>query len=193
MPEPAAIPQNPNSNPIANPIPQLPMSSSAENMLAQIPTGKFFLDLCAGSNKPLSNSIHQLGYSTLPIDVLLASTHDLLIDDVFEVVLRVAASGQAAYIGASPSSSAALLESCVQCLIAGRASGGHGHLEQPKGALSWQNTLVQEWLQQHATYLCLVAACRHGQDVQKTWLFASSYEPLTAIDEYVIINLLMFP
>ena len=56
------------------------------------------------------------------------------------------------------------------CLIGARKlfraltlPGGHGHLEQPSGALA------------------LLAACAFGWNIKKTWLCASSFHPLSAI------------
>ena len=39
-----------------------------------------------------------------------------------------------------------MLDRCCQCLIALYSSGGHGHLEQPPTAMSWQEPSVQQWL-----------------------------------------------
>lgn len=77
--------------------------------------------------------------------------------------------------------SRALLERSVQCLLATYAAGGHGHLEQPKGALSWHNDLVLNWVTTCAPFLILVAACRYGLDSADSWLFASSYQPCVSL------------
>ena len=87
-------------------MPNTPINSNCNSQILQIASSSttknfrkslwenFFLDLCAGSNKPLSHSL--IMGSTRAIDVLLANEHDLLVDEVFEIVLRVASSGQAA-------------------------------------------------------------------------------------------------
>ena len=43
-----------------------------------------------------------------------------------------------------------MLERCVNCLNLTVSAGGHSHLEQPKTAMSWEEPVVQAFIQQHA-------------------------------------------
>ena len=74
--------------------------------------------------------------------------------------------------------SAIMLERCIICLQVTISSGGHGHLEQPKSAMSWEEPVVQQFIKQHACSCISVAACGFGKDWHKYWMFASSFIPL---------------
>lgn len=39
-----------------------------------------------------------------------------------------------------------MLERCINCLNLTIAAGGHGHLEQPKSAMSWDEPIVQQYI-----------------------------------------------
>lgn len=78
-------------------------------------------------------------------------------------------------------SSRTLLHRAVQLVQATISAGGQGHLEQPKGALSWQDPEVQLLIKSFCCELVLIAACAYDLDWAKTWLFATSFEPLTAL------------
>ena len=56
-------------------------------------------------------------------------------------------------------SSREFLHRCLHCLQATVAAGGHGHLEQPKEALSWQDPRTNQWLMLHGRFLVAVPAC----------------------------------
>ena len=74
-----------------------------------------------------------------------------------------------------------LLLRCCTCLSVVHASGGHGHLEQPSNAMSWQETCTCSWLQQSSAILVLLPACMFNVDWAKTWLMASSFQSLGAL------------
>ena len=42
--------------------------------------------------------------------------------------------------------SATLLDRCVNSVSVTYSSGGHGHLEQPSGAMSWSEDCTQDWI-----------------------------------------------
>ena len=63
---------------------------------------KLFLDLCSGASSPLASEALARGIPSLPIDILLDSTHDLLQDCIFEQLLRLAFAGRFAFAHASP-------------------------------------------------------------------------------------------
>ena len=63
---------------------------------------KLFLDLCSGASSPLASAALCHGIPSLPIDILLDSTHDLLQDCTFERLLRLAFAGRFAFAHASP-------------------------------------------------------------------------------------------
>eukprot|EP00435_Cladocopium_sp_Y103_P059768 s21_g21.t1 len=193
----------------------MPPSPEAQRLGSAIPSGKFCLDLSAGSHQPIGAALRALGMSVLSVDISTSQNHALLNDQSFERILRVAASGQVAYMCAAPNQaefvmrqmtepgrrpvrtpefpqgipnptpaesqrlacSDTLLTRCLQCLLATHASGGHGHLEQLKDALSWQHPLALQWVSQHAPCLAIVPACKHGLNVVIAWLFASSFQP----------------
>ena len=61
------------------------------------------MDICSGSTRPLSSAMLALQCDTFSFDLLLDDSHDLLNNEAYEVLLRVAASGSEAYAAASPS------------------------------------------------------------------------------------------
>ena len=75
--------------------------------------------------------------------------------------------------------SALMLQRCVQCLHLTIASGGHGHLEQPKSAMSWNEPVVQQYISQQKCACISMAACGYGKDWHKYWLFASTFHALS--------------
>lgn len=60
-------------------------------------------------------------------------------------------------------------------------AGAHGHLEQPRGALSWLDPDVKHWNLAHGHHFIAVAACSHEVMIEKVWLFSASYPPLASI------------
>ena len=77
--------------------------------------------------------------------------------------------------------SATLLDRSVNSVQCTYVAGGHGHVEQPSGAMSWREPSTRNWIQMANCCLILLAACAFDWDIRKTWLFASSFEPLSAI------------
>ena len=71
-----------------------------------------------------------------------------------------------------------ILERCCKCVSVTFAAGGHGHIEQPPGAMSWEESCLQSWLYEGSVSLVWVAACGYGVPWAKTWLFGTSYSPL---------------
>ena len=61
-----------------------------------------------------------------------------------------------------------MLERCIQCLQLTISSGGHGHLEQPKTAMSWDEPVVQQFIKQNSCCCISMAACGYGRDWHKT-------------------------
>ena len=62
-------------------------------------------------------------------------------------------------------------------------AGGHGHIEQPSGAMSWEEACEQSWLHSGSTALVLLPACAFGEDWAKTWLFATSFQKLAVMGQ----------
>ena len=60
-----------------------------------------------------------------------------------------------------------MLDRCCQCLLAIYSSGGHGHLEQPPTAMSWQEPSVQQWLRTSGAFCIHLAACKFGRNWNK--------------------------
>ena len=185
---------------------------------------KIFLDICSGSERPLSRAIQQLGLPNLAIDILIDQRMDILDDFFYEQLLRLCGSGVVGYAGASPScteysllklrpggprpirtpemveglpnlsseeqqrlqDSASLLDRSVQAVSCTFIAGGHGHVEQPSGAMSWREQCTKNWMLLANCSLILLAACGFDWDIKKTWLFASSFSPLA--DLAVVCN-----
>ncbi|CAE7226768.1 unnamed protein product [Symbiodinium sp. CCMP2592] len=86
--------------------------------------------------------------------------------------------------GLGPSDLAKLQESheilsrCCKCVSIVYSAGGHGHIEQPPGAMSWEESCLQSWLHECSASMIWVAACGYGLPWKKSWLFASSFAPL---------------
>ena len=68
-----------------------------------------------------------------------------------------------------------MLERCVACLRLVISSGGHSHLEQPSTAMSWDEPVVQQYIQQESCSCIAIAACGYGKDWHKTWMLASTF------------------
>ena len=180
---------------------------------------RIFLDVCSGSTRPLSTAILAKGGDVCSIDILLCKDYDLLDDQFYLNLLRLAASGRVGYAACSPScneysilklkpggppalrsheflsgfphldadqltkvqNSHVMLSRCVEILQVVYSAGGHGHLEQPPSAMSWLESCTKTWLLSGGSYCIHLAACQFQRDWPKAWLFASSFEPLTAI------------
>lgn len=74
-----------------------------------------------------------------------------------------------------------MLERCILLLQTTIAAGGHGHLEQPSSAMSWDQPVVQDFIRQHSITCCHVAACGYGRNWYKSWLFASTLPTLATL------------
>ena len=63
------------------------------------------------------------------------------------------------------SESATMLDRCTQAISCTYTAGGHGHLEQPSGAMSWRESSTKQWLSQANCALIMLAACAYGWDI----------------------------
>ena len=180
---------------------------------------RIFLDVCCGHRGPLSSAVHALKADVIQFDILLRSVDDLLNDQAFSKLLKLAASGLIAYCACSPAcchysrlklrpggppalrtpqhlegvpglsgpdlqkvqESNLMLERCIQLLHVVIASGGHGHLEQPSSAMSWEEPMVRAFIRSHACSCTFVSACGYGKDWHKNWMFATTFGELRAI------------
>ena len=61
--------------------------------------------------------------------------------------------------------SATMLDRCIQAISCTYTAGGHGHLEQPSGAMSWRESSTKQWLSQANCALIMLAACAYGWDI----------------------------
>ena len=77
--------------------------------------------------------------------------------------------------------SSILFDRCAECACITHTAGGHAHIEQPSGAMSWREPMAQSWMLQSSCNLVLVAACSYAMDIYKNWLFATSFQELSAI------------
>ena len=75
-------------------------------------------------------------------------------------------------------SSQRLLYRCTCILRAVFSAGGHVSLEQPTNAMSWLESFVQSFLSKIQASLVVIPACSVGQDLAKSWLFATSFQGL---------------
>ena len=78
-------------------------------------------------------------------------------------------------------SSQQLLYRCTCVLRAVFAAGGHVSLEQPTNAMSWLESFVRSFLSEVQASLVVIPACSVGQDVAKSWLFATSFRGLQSL------------
>ena len=193
-------------------IPRSPSNSLASTMesITSKAGSRIFLDICAGYQRPLSSSLKKFDCDVCTFDILVHSEDDLLDDNRYELLLRLACSRQVAYSAGSPScneysrfklrpggpmalrtpdqldgipgltfsqqlkvqSSATMLSRVVTC------SGGHSHLEQPANAMSWLEPEVQSYISNVGTHCIMIAACAYNMDVNKAWIFSSSFASL---------------
>ena len=66
----------------------------------------------------------------------------------------------------------------VHCLRVGFSAGSHGHLEQPPNAMSWEESIVQQWIGEARCSCVNLPACKFGMNISKSWLFATSLDSL---------------
>ena len=92
--------------------------------------------------------------------------------------------------GLTPSETLQLQESylmlarVITCLTLVFQSGGHVHLEQPPSAMSWQEPCVQQFLIIISAFCVNLPACQFDKDWYKSWMFATSYEPLAVLGSF---------
>ena len=53
--------------------------------------------------------------------------------------------------------------------------GGIILFENPTSSLTWKTQGAEAWMRQFTPYLASVAACAHGMDAFKSWLFCSNH------------------
>ena len=78
-------------------------------------------------------------------------------------------------------SSQQLLYRCTCILRAAFSAGGHVSLEQPTNAMSWLESFVQSFLSEIQASLVVIPACSVGQDLAKSWLFATRFRDLQSL------------
>ena len=79
-----------------------PANLRMQEISEQAGTG-LFLDICAGSNRPLSSAIMQAGGTVCTFDILVHKEDNLLSDESYEALLRLSCSRQVRYGCGSPS------------------------------------------------------------------------------------------
>ena len=79
-----------------------PSNLHMQRISEQAGTG-LFLDICAGSNRPLSSAIMQTGGLVCTFDILVHQEDNLLNDESYEALLRLSCSHQVRYGCGSPS------------------------------------------------------------------------------------------
>ena len=88
---------------LSHSAPSACINTVSQDILSASHSGsRIFLDLCSGASRPLSQAILATGHDVLSLDLLLQPAFDILSDSHYESVLRLAASGQVGYAGASP-------------------------------------------------------------------------------------------
>ena len=75
----------------------------AEKLAAPWQGTRIFLDICSGSERPLSAAVLAMGGSVLSIDLLLDNSMNLLCNTFYEQLLHLCGSGIVGYAAASPS------------------------------------------------------------------------------------------
>ena len=84
-------------------IPESIPSQTMQLLSEQVKSCRLFLDICAGSSRPLSKALLALHADVISFDILLDHRMDLLEDSSFEALLKLCACGVVAYGAASPS------------------------------------------------------------------------------------------
>ena len=74
-----------------------------------------------------------------------------------------------------------MLSRVITCLTLVFQAGGHVHLEQPPTAMSWQEPCVQQFLTIISAFCVHLPACHFDRNWHKSWMFATSYEPLSVL------------
>ena len=74
-----------------------------------------------------------------------------------------------------------MLERCIHLLQLVVAAGGHGDLEQPSSAMSWEEPSVRSFIRSHSCLCLYVAACGYGKNWYKSWMFSTTFPELRVI------------
>ena len=74
-----------------------------------------------------------------------------------------------------------MLSRCIICLTLVFQAGGHVHLEQPPSAMSWLEDCVIQFLKLVSAWCVVTAARAYGQNWQKSWMFASSFQAISEL------------
>lgn len=78
--------------------PSQALISPAMKLLSQqVKSPRIFLDICAGSTRPLSRALIALHADVISFDILLDHQMDLLADPSYEALLKLCASGSVAH------------------------------------------------------------------------------------------------
>ena len=77
--------------------------------------------------------------------------------------------------------SSLMLERCSICIRVSYQAGGHGHLEQPSTAMSWDEPFIQNMLLECNCNCVSLPACSFGVDWAKCWLIATTFDDLKAL------------
>ncbi len=95
-------PHPPQSNDWIPRSPSNPLAITMESITSKAGS-QIFLDLCAGYQRPLSSSLKKFDCDVRTFDILVHSEDDLLDDNRYGLLLRLACSRQVAYSASSPS------------------------------------------------------------------------------------------
>ena len=102
--QPADNGREPQSSPVAPVAPTHNMASKSSAQSAAPYPSRLSLDICSGSTRPLSSAVMKLGGDVCSIiDILVCTEYDLLNDEFYLDLLRLAASGRIGYFACSPS------------------------------------------------------------------------------------------
>ena len=179
-----------------------PLAITMQSIISTSVCG-IFLDLCAGYQRPLSSALQVYHCDVCTFDILVHSEDDLLNDNMYELLLRLACSRQVAYASGSlscnecsrlklrPGGPKALrtpdhlegvpglnhdehLKLQSSATVLSRLSGGHSHLEQ----LSWLEPEVQSYISNVGIHCVVIAARAYNMDVDKSWILSTSLPSL---------------
>ena len=174
-------------------------------------TARFFLDIFSGASMPVSTAVQKFsGDRVEPIDLIHGL--DLLDDDLFESLLRLASSGQIGAAVAAPycckyswatlrpngpapvctpefldglptntiqqqlavQESSAIHDRSRILLSAVDQQAGLVILENPSTSMTWDDTMMYEWVHVIAPFAAQACACQFGKDWAKSWMFVAN-------------------
>ena len=174
--QPADKGQDPHSSPVSPMAVSQSTASNSIDLCAVSYPSRIFLSICSGSTRPLSSAVMKLGGDVCSIDVLLCTDHDLLNDEFYLDLIRLAASGRIGCVACSPS--------CNELGVLKLKSGGPPALRSHEFLDGFPNldadelAKVQNSLMLSRCTELLQVVCSAGGHGR---LFASSCEPLTAM------------